>query len=47
MTANGFPSGTVVDKAGKYLVPVGNNGMAAYRLQKNGTAILKTVLIAK
>ena len=44
-----FPNGTLVDTArkGRFLVPVGNNGMAVYQLAKNGTAKLKTVLIAR
>lgn len=44
-----FPAGTLDDTArpGRFLVPVGNNGMAVYQLAKNGTAILKTVLIGR
>ncbi|MCG8417974.1 MAG: Hint domain-containing protein [Proteobacteria bacterium] len=44
-----FPKGTLVDtaRANSFLVPVGNNGLAVYRLGRNGTAILKTVLVAK
>jgi hypothetical protein len=44
-----FPVGTLVDTArtGRFLVPVGNNGMAVYQLAKNGTAKLKTVLIGR
>jgi len=29
------------------MIPVGNDGMAAYWVSKNGTAKFKTVLIAK
>lgn len=38
-----FPAGTLLDSAnaGRYLVPVGNNGMAVYQLAANGTAKLK------
>ena len=32
---------------GRFLVPVGNNGLAVYKLAANGTAKLKTVLIAR
>jgi hypothetical protein len=44
-----FPAGTLVDtaRAGRFLVPVGNNGLAVYQLASNGTAKLKTVLIAR
>jgi len=44
-----FPTGTLVDsaQAGRFLVPIGKNGMAVYQLSKNGTAKLKTVLIAR
>ena len=44
-----FPAGTLVDtaRAGRFLVPTGNNGLAVYQLAKNGTAKLKTVLIAR
>src|SRR5690606_9240883 len=44
-----FPSGTLVDTArpGRFLVPIGNNGMAVYQLGSNGTTKLKTVLISK
>lgn len=44
-----FPDGTLVDtaRAGRFLVPVGNNGMAVYQLARNGTAKLKTVLIGR
>jgi hypothetical protein len=44
-----FPAGTLVDtaRAGRFLVPVGDNGMAVYQLAKNGTAKLKTVLTAR
>ena len=48
-TTGTFPAGTLVDTArtGRFLVPVGENGMAVYQLGRNGTAKLKTVLIAK
>jgi hypothetical protein len=46
---NGFPDGTIKDTAhlDRVLVPTGNNGMAVYQVTKNGTAKLKTTLIAK
>ena len=48
ITQNGFPAGTLPDTAyaNRVLVPIGNNGMAVYQVGANGTAILKTVLIA-
>ena len=48
ITKNGFPAGTLQDTAyaDRVLVPVGNNGMAVYQVGANGTAKLKTVLIA-
>lgn len=44
-----FPAGTLVDtaRASRFLVPVGNNGLAVYQLARNGTAKLKTLLIAR
>ena len=44
-----FPAGTLVDtaRAGRFLVPVGDGGYAVYQLGKNGTARLKTTLIAR
>jgi hypothetical protein len=44
----GFPEGTLQDTAhaDRMLVPVGNNGLAVYQIGKNGTAKLKTTLIA-
>ena len=49
ITQNGFPSNTILDpsKSDRVLVPVGNNGMAVYQVGANGTAKLKTILIAK
>jgi Pretoxin HINT domain len=49
ISRNGFPSGTIRDttRADSFLVPVGSGGYAVYRLQKNGTAVLKTVLKAR
>jgi RHS repeat-associated protein len=50
ITSSGtFPTGTLVDtaRAGRFLVPVGNNGLAVYQLGANGTAKLKTVLIGR
>jgi RHS repeat-associated protein len=46
---NGFPKNSIVDPshADRMLVPVGNNGMASFQIGKNGTAKLKTTLIAK
>ena len=45
----GWPEGSIIDPAhaDRVLVPVGNNGMAAYQVGSNGTAKLKTILIAK
>ena len=31
----------------RVLVPIGNNGLAVYQVAKNGTAKLRTILIAK
>jgi len=44
-----FPEGTLVDTAreARFLVPVGENGLAVYQLAGNGTAKLKTVLKAR
>ena len=50
LTKNGnFPAGTLADTAhsDRVLVPVGDGGFAVYQLAKNGTAKLKTILIAK
>ncbi|MCE2593852.1 hypothetical protein K6Y31_03380 [Motilimonas cestriensis] len=49
ISSNGFPKGSIIDPAhaDRVLVPVGNNGMAVYQIAKNGTAKLKTILIAK
>jgi len=49
ISKNGFPKGSILDgaRADRVLVPVGNNGLAAFQVGKNGTAKLKTVLIAK
>lgn len=46
---HGFPAGSIKDPAyvDRVLVPIGNNGMASYQVGANGTAKLKTVLIAK
>lgn len=44
-----FLAGTLVDstQAGRFLVSVGDNGLAVYQLARNGTAKLKTILIAR
>ncbi|MFZ4932072.1 hypothetical protein [Chryseobacterium sp. Mn2064] len=44
-----FPIGSIKDSshADRVLVPIGNNGKAAYQVGKNGTVKLKTVLNAK
>lgn len=44
-----FPVGSIKDPSysDRVLVPIGNNGMAAYQIGKNGSAKLKTVLNAK
>ena len=44
-----WPEGTIPDTAhaDQVLVPVGNNGYAVYQVGSNGTAKLKTVLIAR
>lgn len=49
ISKNGFPSGAFKDpsKLDRVLVPVGNGGLAVYQVAKNGTAALKTVLIAR
>jgi hypothetical protein len=49
ISKKGFPKGTVIDSAhtDRVLVPIGNAGMAVYQIGKNGTAKLKTTLIAK
>ncbi len=49
ISSEGFPEGTIVDpsKADRVLVPIGNGGKAVYQVGGNGTAKLKTVLIAK
>jgi hypothetical protein len=49
ITKEGFPSNAILDTAhsDRVLVPIGNNGMAVYQVAKNGTAKLKTILIAK
>lgn len=45
---SGFPEGTLRDThENSWLVPVGNNGLAVYRLLKNGSAQLRTILIAR
>ena len=48
ITKNGFPKGAILDPANvdRVLVPIGNAGMAVYKVAKNGTAKLKTVLNA-
>ena len=45
----GFPEGAIPDttRADSVLVPVGNNGMAVFRVKKNGTAELRTTLNRK
>jgi len=49
ISKDGFPSNAILDTAhpDRVLVPAGNNGMVVYQVAKNGTAKLKTVLIAK
>ncbi|WP_447767547.1 hypothetical protein [Sphingobacterium faecium] len=49
ISKNGFPSGSILDPSyvDRVLVPIGNGGVASYQVAKNGTASLKTVLIAK
>jgi hypothetical protein len=49
ITDSGLPEGAIRDtaRADRVLVPIGNSGMAVYQVSKNGTAKLKTVLIAK
>jgi RHS repeat-associated protein len=49
ISKSGLPKGTLVDTAhaDRVLVPVGENGLAVYQVLKNGTARLKTVLIAR
>jgi RHS repeat-associated protein len=49
ITQSGFPSNSILDTAhaDRVLVPIGNNGLAVYQVAKNGSAKLKTILIAK
>ncbi len=49
ITQKGFPIDAILDPAhiDRVLVPIGNNGMAVYKVAKNGTASLQTTLIAK
>lgn len=49
ISKNGFPSGSILDPSyvDRVLVSIGNGGVASYQVAKNGTASLKTVLIAK
>jgi hypothetical protein len=49
ITANGLPAGTIRDSAhaDRVLVPLKDGAYAVYQIAKNGTAKLKTVLIAK
>lgn len=49
ISKNGFPSGSILDPsyADRVLVPIGNGGLVSYQVAKNGTASIKTVLIAK
>jgi hypothetical protein len=49
ISKKGFPEGSIIDPshADRVLVPIGNNGMAVYQIGKNGTAKLKTTLIAR
>ncbi len=46
LKGNGFPSGTIPDTArpDSVLVPIGNGGLAVFRVRPNGTAELRTVL---
>ena len=46
--SGGFPANAIADTAyvDRVLVPIGDNGVAVYQVAKNGTAKLKTVLIA-
>ena len=46
---DGFPKGTMPDttRPDSVLVPVGNDGLAVFRVKKNGTAELRTTLIRK
>lgn len=48
-TNKSFPSGSFLDSSytDRVLVPVGNNGLASYKVSKKGTASLKTVLNKK
>ena len=48
ITKDGFPAGTLPDtaRADRVLVPIGSGGMADYQVGGNGTAVLKTVLVA-
>ena len=44
-----WPAGSILDTvhADRVLVPIGDNGLAVYQVLSNGTARLKTVLIAR
>jgi hypothetical protein len=46
---NGLPEGTIPDttRPDSVLVPVGNDGLAVFRVKKNGTAELRTTLNRK
>ena len=48
ITQNGFSANSLTDtiRADRILVPFGNGDFAVYQMAKNGTAKLKTVLIA-
>jgi len=45
----GFPKGAFKDPSyvNRILVPIGNKGLASYKISKNGNAVLKTVLNAR
>lgn len=49
ISKSGFPAGAFKDPSylDRVLVPIGNGGLAAYQVAKNGTAAIKTILIAK
>jgi hypothetical protein len=49
ITEKGFPEGTILDPdhVDRVLVPLKDGALAAYQVGSNGTAHLKTVLIAK
>ena len=49
ISKGGFPTGSFNDpcKLDRVLVPIGEGGLAAYQVSKNGTTALKKVLIAK